>query len=92
MIKKCDICGNEMFQDEKNEWFCPDCEAKDFMTIFEQDNDDWMKTKFKVIKPRTKSVTIRLNICDIEKAKKIAKDKNLPYQTLIKDIIHKNLA
>jgi predicted DNA binding CopG/RHH family protein len=61
------------------------------MTSFDESDDTWMKTKFKVISPKTKSVTIRLNICDIEKAKKIAKDKNLPYQTLIKEIIHKNL-
>ncbi len=90
MTKKCEICDTEMFQDEHNEWFCPNCEAEDFMTSFE-DNDDWMKTKFKVVQPKTKSVTIRLNIYDIEKAKKIAKDKNLPYQSLIKEIIHKNL-
>ena len=92
MIKKCDICESKLFQDDKNEWFCPQCEAEDFLTTFEQENDDWMKTKFKVVQPKTKAITIRLNIYDIEKAKQIAKSKNLPYQTLIKDIIHKNLA
>ncbi len=90
MANNCEKCNTEMFQDENNEWFCPNCEAEDFMTSFE-DNDDWMKTKFKVVQPKTKSVTIRLNVYDIEKAKKMAKDKNLPYQTLIKEIIHKNL-
>jgi len=91
MIKKCDICQTEMFQDENDELFCPNCEADDFMTEFEESDDTWMKTKFKVVLPKTKSVTIRLNVCDIEKAKQIAKNKNLPYQTLIKEIIHKNL-
>jgi len=90
-MTKCEKCNNEMFQDEKNEWFCPTCEADDFIMSFDENDDGWMKTKFKIIKPKTKSVTIRLNICDIEKAKEIAKEKNLPYQTLIKDIIHKNL-
>ncbi len=92
MTKKCNICENEMFQDENDEWFCPDCETNDFVTSFDKDNDDWMKTKFKIIQPKKKSVTIRLNVYNIKKAKKIAKDKNLPYQTLIKEIIHKNLA
>ena len=92
MIKKCEICDSEMFQDENNEWFCPSCEADDFMASFDQDDDGWMKTKFKIVQPKTKSVTIRLNVHDIEKAKGLAKAKNLPYQTLIKEIIHKNLA
>ena len=91
MDKKCDICGNELYQDDKNEWFCSTCEAEDFLMAFDKEDDNWMTTKFKVVQPKTKSVTIRLNIFDIEKAKQLAKDKNLPYQTLIKDIIHKNL-
>jgi predicted DNA binding CopG/RHH family protein len=91
MIKQCKQCNNEMFQDEKDEWFCPNCETDDFIMSFNENDDGWMKTKFKVVQPKTKSVTIRLNIYDIEKAKEIAKKKNLPYQTLIKEIIHKNL-
>lgn len=92
MIKKCNICDNEMVQDESNEWFCPSCEAEIFMSTFDKEDDSWMQTKLKVVLPKTKSVTIRLNVYDIEKAKKLAKNKNMPYQTLIKDIIHKNLA
>ena len=92
MTKKCDICNSELFQDEKNEWFCPNCEAEDFVMSFDEDNDGWMKTKFKVVQPKTKPITIRLNVYDIELAKKVAKTKNIPYQTYIKEIIHKNLA
>lgn len=92
MTKKCKICDNEMFQDENNELFCPNCEAGSFLATFNEDNDEWMNSKIKVVQPKTKSVTIRLNVYDIEKAKKMAKDKNLPYQTFIKEIIHKNLA
>lgn len=91
MTEKCNICNNKMFQDENNEWFCPKCEAEDFLISFDENDDTWMKTKFKIAQPKTKSVTIRLNVYDIDKAKKIAKDKNMPYQTLIKEIIHKNL-
>lgn len=92
MLKKCDICKTEMFQDENNEWFCPNCEAEDFITTFDEGDDSWMKTKFKVVQPKTKAVTIRFNVHDIEKAKKIAEKQNVPYQTLIKEIVHKNLA
>lgn len=92
MTKKCEICKNEMFEDEKGEFFCPNCEAEEFLTSFDENDDSWMKNKFKIVKPKTKSVTIRMNVYDIEKVKNIAKKKNVPYQTLLKEIIHKNLA
>lgn len=91
MIKKCNICNSELFEDEKGELFCPDCEAEEFLETFDENDDSWMNNKFKVVKPKTKSVTIRINISDIEKAKKYAKSKNVPYQSLLKDIIHRSL-
>lgn len=91
MIKKCEICDSELFEDEKGELFCPDCEADEFLETFDENDDSWMKNKFKIIKPKTKPVTIRINVADIEKAKKIAKDKNVAYQTLLKNVIHQNL-
>lgn len=91
-MKKCEICNSELFMDEKNELFCPECETSSFLTTFDEEDDSWMGQNFKIVKPKTKSVTIRLYISDIEKAKSVAKDKNIPYQALIKDILHKNLA
>ena len=92
MTKKCEVCKTEMFEDEKGELFCPDCEAEAFLTSFDETDDSWMENKVKVVQPKTKPVTIRMNVYDINKAKSLAKSKNVPYQTLLKEIIHKNLA
>lgn len=43
MIKRCDVCQAEMFQDENNEWFCPKCEEDEFMTEFDKNDDKWLK-------------------------------------------------
>lgn len=91
MIKKCAICNSELFKDETGELFCPDCYAGEFLKTFDEKDDSWMKNKFKVIQPKTKPITIRMNVSDIEKAKTLAKIKGLPYQTLLKEIIHNNL-
>ncbi len=93
MSEKCKKCNTELFQDDKGEWFCPDCEADEFMESFNpEDDSDINNAKWQVVKPETKPVTIRLNVVDIQRAKKIASEKNVPYQTLLKEIIHKNLA
>jgi predicted DNA binding CopG/RHH family protein len=93
MIKKCEICKSELFQDENGEWFCPDCVADEFMEKFNPNDDsDIENAKWEVVKPKTKPVTIRLNEVDIQRAKKLAKEKKVPYQSLLKEIIHKNLA
>ena len=36
MIKKCKICDSELFEDEKGELFCPDCEAEEFLEDLEE--------------------------------------------------------
>lgn len=96
-LKKCQIC-NEMVEDiyETNSGVeaCGDCFADDFLETFDENEDDFIfeNAKWEVVKPETKPITIRLNVIDIERAKKLAKEKNMPYQTLLKEIIHKNLA
>lgn len=93
MTKKCEKCKTELFQDKDGEWFCPECEAEDFLETFNpEDESDIETAQWKVVKPETKPVTIRLNVVDIQRAKKLAKERNMPYQTLLKEIIHKNLA
>ncbi len=93
MIKKCEKCKTELFKDKNNEWFCPDCDAEEFLKDFNPEDESDIETgKWKVVKPETKPVTIRLNVIDIQRAKKLAKERNMPYQTLLKEIIHKNLA
>ena len=39
----------------------------------------------------TKSVTIRMPIADLETAHEIAEERGLPYQTLIKGLLHQAL-
>lgn len=92
MNKKCKTCGNELYKDENNDLFCADCEAEEYLNSFNENDDSWLNNKPKLVKPETKPVTIRLNVVDIQRAKKIASEKNVPYQTLLKEIIHKNLA
>lgn len=93
MIQKCTKCNTELFQDNKGELFCPDCVADEYMESFNPEDDTDINTaKWEVVKPETKPITIRLNVVDIQRAKKIAKEKKVPYQTLLKEIIHKNLA
>jgi predicted DNA binding CopG/RHH family protein len=93
MSKKCEKCKTELFQDDKGEWFCPDCVGNEFLKTFNpEDDSDIENLKWKVTRPETKPVTLRINVVDIQIAKKIAKEKNIPYQTYLKEIIHKNLA
>ena len=42
-------------------------------------------------RPVTKPVTIRLNAPDIEMARQISQAKGMPYQTYIKELLHKAL-
>ncbi|MDR1168479.1 MAG: BrnA antitoxin family protein [Heliobacteriaceae bacterium] len=91
-MKKCDICGNELFYDENDKLFCPDCEANEFLETFDEADDRWLEKAHKVVMPKTKPITIRLNVYDIEKAKAQALALSIPYQTFLKDIIHKKLA
>jgi hypothetical protein len=41
---------------------------------------------------RTRSVTLRVAVGDLERAKAVAERKGLPYQTLLKMLIHEGLA
>lgn len=91
MIRKCEICNNELFEDENDKIFCPKCKSQEFVSQFDENDDSWMSYKFKIVRPKTKPVTIRMNIYDFEKAKELAKSKNMPYQSLLKEIIHRNL-
>lgn len=92
MAKKCKICNTELYKDENDELFCANCEAEEYLNSFDEEDNTWLKNTPELIKPETKPVTIRLNVVDIQRAKKLATEKNVPYQTLLKEIIHKNLA
>jgi len=42
-------------------------------------------------RPPTKTVTIRLPVEDVERARRLAADKGLAYQTLVKTLLHEAL-
>ncbi len=89
MKKTCTRCNTELFKDETGELFCPECYANEFLNTFnEKDDSDVKNNKWKVIAPKTKPITIRIPLKDLEKLKSMAKLKNTPYQKLLKGIIH----
>ena len=95
-LKKCEICEEkveDLYEADDKKMLCGDCFATEFLkTLDENDDSDADSEEWVLIKPETKPVTIRMNVIDIQRAKKLAKEKNVPYQTLLKEIIHKNLA
>jgi predicted DNA binding CopG/RHH family protein len=96
-LKKCEMCNEsveDLYETDKGQMLCGDCFATDFLETFDETDDSWLDNvkNWKVVRPETKPITLRINVMDIQRAKKIAKEKNMPYQTYLKEIIHKNLA
>lgn len=99
-LRKCEICADkvvDLYETQANKLVCGDCFASDYLENVDETDTSWINKaansgEAKVVKPKTKPVTIRLNEIDIEIAKRTAKQRNMPYQTLLKEIIHKNLA
>jgi len=94
MTKKCRKCGEEMYQDDQGQWFCPDCILQQIDPAFldeEQDDRGELKRPY-VLEPPTKQVSIRLPVTDLELAKRLAKRKGIPkYQSYIKTLLHEAL-
>lgn len=94
MTKQCRKCGEEKYQDDQGQWFCPDCILEEIDPAFlDEEGDDRGELKRPyVLEPLTKQVSIRLPVTDLELAKQIAKRKGIPkYQTYIKTLLHKAL-
>ena len=89
--KKCPYCLTEMYQDDHDTWFCPDCILEDIDAAFlNPDTDDpgALKKPY-VLKPPTKQISIRLAVSDLELARKLARRKGIPkYQTYMKTLLH----
>ena len=94
MTKKCKKCGGEMYRDDQDKWFCPDCILEEIDPAFlneEHDDPGELKRPY-VLEPPTKQVSIRLRITDLELAKRLAKHKGIPkYQSYIKTLLHEAL-
>ena len=53
---------------------------------------DFEKASFPNLKPTTRPVSIRISISDLNRVKERANETNIPYQSLIKEYIHKGVA
>ena len=94
MTKKCKKCGEQMYQDDKGKWFCPDCILEEIDPAFLDEEKDDMGELIRpyVLEPYTKQVSIRFPVTDLELAKRLAKRKGIPkYQSYIKTLLHKAL-
>lgn len=87
MKRKCKKCDSELYQAEDLKWFCLLCLAKE---IEKRDQRDDIKGSWRILDPKTKPVTLRLNEADLIKAK--ARKLGNPYQTLLKEVIHQALS
>ena len=92
--KKCSKCGSEMYRDDQNAWFCPDCVLEEISPAFldeRLDHPGELKRPY-VLEPPTKQVSIRLAVADLELARRLARRKRVPkYQTYIKELLHEAL-
>lgn len=90
-LKKCRKCGSEMYRDDQEKWFCPNCILEQISSEFLDESQDY-RGKLKrpyVLEPPTKQVSIRLAVSDLELARKLARRKRVPkYQTYIKQLLH----
>lgn len=94
MTKTCKKCGQEMYQDDQSQWFCPDCILEEIDPAFldeELDERGELKRPY-VLESPTKQVSIRLPVTDLEQAKRLARRKGIPkYQSYIKALLHEAL-
>ncbi len=71
--RKCPYCLTEMYQDDHDTWFCPDCILEDIDAAFLNPNTDdpgELKKPY-ILKPPTKQISIRLAVSDLELARKL---------------------
>ena len=94
-LKTCRHCGSEMYRDDRNTWFCPDCVLREINPIFldeKLDHPGELKRAY-ILEPPTKQVSIRLAVGDVELARKLARRRRVPkYQTYIKELLHEALS
>lgn len=93
-LKKCQQCGSEMYRDDQQKWFCPDCVLEEINPVFldeRLDHPGELKRAY-ILEPPTKQVSIRLAVRDVELARKLARRRRVPkYQTYMKELLHEAL-
>jgi predicted DNA binding CopG/RHH family protein len=73
-------------EDEEREFW----ESVDLSEYF--DAKDFEKVNFPNLKATTRPVSIRLSVSDLNRVKERANETNVPYQSLIKEYIHKGVS
>ena len=53
---------------------------------------DFERVSFPNLKPTTRPVSIRISVSDLNRVKERANETNVPYQSLIKEYIHKGVS
>jgi predicted DNA binding CopG/RHH family protein len=56
------------------------------------DAKDFERVSFPNLKPTTRPVSIRISVLDLNRVKERANETNVPYQSLIKEYIHKGVS
>lgn len=54
--------------------------------------NDFERVSFPNLKPTTRPISIRLSVSDLNRVKERANETNVPYQSLIKEYIHKGVS
>lgn len=83
-----------MFRDNQKKWFCPDCVLDKIGPTFldEAGDDRGDLARPYLLTPRTRPVSLRLPVADVEQAKQLARKKGIPKcQSYIKTILHEAL-
>jgi hypothetical protein len=94
-VKKCKKCKTEMYQDNQDKWFCPDCILREIDPDFLDEKLDHPGTLRRpyILEPVTTQVSLTLPASDLELARKLARRKGIArYQTYIRSLIHQTLA
>jgi predicted DNA binding CopG/RHH family protein len=79
------------FKSEREEAQWWDAHPEVVTELFEKAKKEGRIGRLPRVRGATKSVTIRLPIADLETAQEIADKRGLPYQTLIKGLLHQAL-
>ncbi len=70
-------------------------EERKFWSKFELsdhfNSKDFERVSFPNLKPSTRPVSIRISVADLNRVKERANETNVPYQSLIKEYIHKGV-
>ena len=79
------------FKSEREEAAWWDAHPEVITELFLKAKKEGKIKRLPVVRGATKSVTIRMQVADIEAAREIAERRGIPYQTYIKGLLHQAL-